>query len=154
MRFYFLYNVWIFCVWDSYHLKCDKWDITIIACVLLSSTKYKNDNFIPRCKEHYSGHFSKFRRHLYYCILLSMARTVSSVVMLLAQRFRHPCSVVPVEHVVVCVSVGPMWYCVAPAKVRISQQKQRAVLITRYFPSDCYIWESCITFWLVEAIFH
>ena len=66
-RFNFLYIFWTVCVWDSYRLKCDKCDITIIARVLLglfgmyckvwyilkyyNPTKYKNDNFIPRSKE-------------------------------------------------------------------------------------------------------
>ena len=72
-RFNFLYIVGTVWVWDSYRLKCDKCDITIITCVLLSSfgeywkvwyilkfddpTKYKNDNLIPRSKELYPGHF-------------------------------------------------------------------------------------------------
>ena len=34
--------------------------------------------FIPRSKELYSGHFSKLRRHLYDCILLSMGHTKCS----------------------------------------------------------------------------
>ena len=84
--------VWTVCVWDSYRLKCDKWDITIIAFVLFSSfgiycnvwyllkyvnpTKLTNDNLIPRFKEHYPGHFYKLRRHLYICIPLSMVLSI------------------------------------------------------------------------------
>ena len=87
-RFNFFYIVWTVCVWDSYRLKCDKCDITIIACVLFSSfgiyckvwyilkydnpTKYRNYNFILRNKELYPGHISKLRRHLCLCIPLSM----------------------------------------------------------------------------------
>ena len=68
-----MYIVWTVCVWDSYRLKCDKCDITIIAFVLLSlfgiycevryilkydnPTKYKNNNFIHRSKELIPGIF-------------------------------------------------------------------------------------------------